>query len=157
MPLRKIRMRPVLWDWSLYIPAYKPVAIVGPPDTGKSLLVCDFATTMAGGFDWPDGSSAGEPGNVLIMTTEDTAADVLKPRLMAAGAAKIMDRIDVLRMKDKLFSLKTDLPWLEAQLERVAGAILSIAGKLQTGQASEPGVRLSVHVPQVPWVGRYEL
>lgn len=38
------------------------------------------------GGTWPDGSTLGKPGNVLIWSGEDHPADTLVPRLIAAGA-----------------------------------------------------------------------
>ena len=41
---------------------------------------------MTSGGKWPDGTLYEEAGSAIIITSEDDAADTIKPRLMAAGA-----------------------------------------------------------------------
>lgn len=80
-----IAPEPVDWLWDGYLAAGKVHIMAGAPGTGKTTLALSLAATVSIGGRWPDGSIA-TPGDVLIWSGEDTAADTLVPRLMAAGA-----------------------------------------------------------------------
>ena len=64
--------------------------IVGDPGMGKSQLAISIAATVTTGGTFPDGEKC-EPGNVVMLSAEDDAADTIKPRLEAAGAATAED------------------------------------------------------------------
>lgn len=77
--------QPVEWLWNGWLARAKMHLLAGAPGQGKTTLAVDFAATVTRGGQWPDGNPC-EPGNVLIWSGEDDAADTLVPRLMAAGA-----------------------------------------------------------------------
>ena len=81
------------WIWPNYVPANKITVVEGDPSRGKSLLVADLVARVTSGRTMPDGSIGDlvGPVNVLILASEDDAADTLRPRLEAAGAD--LDRI----------------------------------------------------------------
>ena len=54
--------------------------LAGDPGLGKSLLTIHLAARLS------RGELAGQPGNVLMLTAEDPLAQVVRPRLEAAGA-----------------------------------------------------------------------
>ncbi|MBB3261189.1 RecA-family ATPase [Paraburkholderia bannensis] len=77
--------QPVEWLWNGWLARGKMHLLAGAPGQGKTTITVDFAATVTRGGQWPDGTPC-EPGNVLIWSGEDDAADTLVPRLMAAGA-----------------------------------------------------------------------
>lgn len=73
-----------LWPGVLWIG--KPTLVAGDPGLGKSLLTLDIAARITRGSCWPCSSEPQEPSDVAILSAEDDASDVIKPRLRAAGA-----------------------------------------------------------------------
>lgn len=73
------------WYWLGFLPSGKVVLIGGASGTGKTTLAIELAATITRGGRWPDGTRA-EVGSVLVWSGEDSIADVLAPRFMAAEA-----------------------------------------------------------------------
>jgi hypothetical protein len=73
-----------LWPGVLWIG--KPTLVAGDPGLGKSLLTLDIAARVSRGACWPCSGEVQTAGDVALLSAEDDAADVIKPRLMAAGA-----------------------------------------------------------------------
>jgi hypothetical protein len=102
--------------------------LIGDPGLGKSFVVLDVAARVTTGRQWPDGGVA-PMGDVLILSAEDHAADTIRPRADALGAdvARIYIlsgvRVGEVTDQDQPFSLVTDLPLLDAAIDRT-GAIL---------------------------------
>jgi hypothetical protein len=82
--LDTIEEEPTGWLWPEFIPE-KLTILAGAPGTGKSTLAYTFAAIVSSGSMWPDSTRA-STGRVLIWSSEDTAADIIVPRLKAAGA-----------------------------------------------------------------------
>lgn len=80
----------VAWLWPGYLARGKIHVLAGSPGVGKTTLALAIAATISSGGRWPDGARA-ERGRVLIWSGEDDPADVLVPRLVAAGAD--LDRV----------------------------------------------------------------
>jgi putative DNA primase/helicase len=80
-----IKPEAVDWCWPDYIAAGKVHILAGAAGTGKTTLALTMAATITTGGRWPDGTRAPD-GDVLIWSGEDTPADTLVPRLLAAGA-----------------------------------------------------------------------
>ena len=80
----KVVARPIRWAWQNRIALGKLTALSGRPKIGKGLLFTDTIARVTRGE--LDGDLKGQPKDVFIVTTEDEPGDVLKPRLMAAGA-----------------------------------------------------------------------
>lgn len=78
--------QPVLWLWPDWLPVGKLTVLAGAAGTGKTTLALNLAATVSRGGAWPDGSACAHPGQVLVWSSEDDAADTLVPRLMAGGA-----------------------------------------------------------------------
>lgn len=76
---------PVRWLWEYWLALGKLHILAGAPGQGKTTLALTAMATVTIGGRWPDGSRC-EPGNVLMWSGEDDAADTLLPRLIAAGA-----------------------------------------------------------------------
>jgi hypothetical protein len=83
----QIQEEEIDWLWQDTLALGKLAILEGDPDKGKSTITCDWAARTTNGTDWPDGSkNTHGPMSVLIIAAEDTAADVIKPRLAASGA-----------------------------------------------------------------------
>lgn len=81
-----------LWPGVLFLG--KPTLFAGDPGVGKSLVTLDIAARVSTGACWPCSCEPQTPGDVAILSAEDDAADVMKPRLRNAGAD--MERILVI-------------------------------------------------------------
>ncbi len=96
--LDSVEAMPVRWLWPRRVPLGMPSIIFGPPGLGKSQLSLDVCARVTRGASWPDGGTA-PLGNALILSAEDDAATVLRPRLETAGAD--LKRIFVVAPVDK--------------------------------------------------------
>ena len=78
--------QPPAWLWPGRIPRSALTLLVGDPGCGKSLLTLDMAARITAGLPWPDGAPAGDPGDVLLLSAEDSPARTVRSRLAALGA-----------------------------------------------------------------------
>lgn len=74
-----------VWHWDGWLGAGKLTVLAGPPGTGKTTLALAIGATLTVGGRWPDGTRA-PVKSIAIWSGEDTAADVLIPRLIANSA-----------------------------------------------------------------------
>ena len=71
--------------WENVIPRNELMLLAGNKGMAKSqITLSDAAITTTGG-KWPDGRN-GRARDVLIISAEDSAEQIIKPRLIAAGA-----------------------------------------------------------------------
>lgn len=80
-----ITPEPINWLWHGWLAKGKFHVFAGVAGTGKTTIAISLAATITIGGRFPDGSRS-PIGSVLIWSGEDSAADTLVPRLMAAGA-----------------------------------------------------------------------
>lgn len=73
------------WLWNGWLAKGKLHIFAGQAGTGKTTIAVALAATVTIGGRFPDGSKC-PIGSVLVWSGEDSAADTLVPRLMAAGA-----------------------------------------------------------------------
>jgi hypothetical protein len=94
----------------------------GEPDVGKSTLAADLAARVSRGFAAPgsDGPRA-EPAGVLLLSAQESAATVLRPRLEAAGAD--LQRV---RICSGSAELVKDLDAVRATIQRHQVALMVI-------------------------------
>ena len=142
---------PVEWLWHRYIPRGKLTIIDGLPKTGKSTIAFDLAARVSIGAPMPNELDTGnlQPASVLIIATEDGAADTIKPRLALAGAN--MERIFEPDLLDndgqpRDIQLPGDLPDLEHRIRELGISLVIIdplTGILDasTNAHSDPDVR----------------
>jgi hypothetical protein len=118
----------VSWIWPNYVPANKITVVEGDPSRGKSLMVADLVARVTTGRTMPDGSIGDlvGPVNVLILASEDDAADTLRPRLEAAGA----DLSRVYLWETVTNDQVTRMPLLPEDLAQMASIINEIDAKL---------------------------
>jgi len=117
-----IEAKPVRWVWRSWIPAGMPSILFGLSGLGKSHIYTDIASRISRGASFPDGSPA-PLGNVIILSAEDAADSVLKPRLVYAQAdcSRIFHFPSVARFDEKgrrVFSLVADLEILKKNITR---------------------------------------
>lgn len=121
---------PVSWLWPNWLALGKLHVLAGMPGQGKTTIAAGaLAATVTVGGRWPDGEWVTEPGNVVIWSGEDDPADTLLPRFIASGG----DRnrvffVEGTRRADGVsaFDPSTDLPHLEAELERIGNVRLLV-------------------------------
>lgn len=75
----------IRWLWNGWLAKGKRHIFAGMAGTGKTTIAIALAATLSTGGRFPDGSRC-PVGSVLIWSGEDSPADTLVPRLMAAGA-----------------------------------------------------------------------
>lgn len=125
-----IQARAIHWLWPGYLPLGKLTLLAGEGGTGKSTIAFNFAATITKGAAWPDGSRCPVRGNVLIWSSEDDAADTIKPRMMAAGAddqryGVITGTTDENGYRGS-FDAARDMASLRVGIEQIGGASLLI-------------------------------
>lgn len=121
------------WLWPGRIPLGKLTLFVGDPGLGKSLLTLDAAARLSRGTPWPDEEPC-EPGDTIILSAEDDAADTIRPRLDAAGAdvsrVHLLESVRVVTADGKSvesgFSLERDISVLEDVLKETGARFVSI-------------------------------
>lgn len=136
--LGDLESRLIVWLWGELVARGMVTTLSGPSGVGKSFVAVDVAAAVTRGdrmtLREPEmhspsaaGNGGGDGGDVLFISPEYEMTDVLRPRLMAAGAE--MRRIRVIhgiRNEDgdcgedpcRPFRLKEDLPLLEQEIER---------------------------------------
>jgi hypothetical protein len=77
----EIDLRPTEWLWPQRVPRGAITVLAGDPGLGKSLLTITLAAKLS------RGELGGTPGNVLMLTAEDSLAHTVRPRLEAAQAS----------------------------------------------------------------------
>lgn len=91
----EVEREPIRWLWPGRLALGKLTILDGDPGTGKSTLYCDIAARVTRGKTWPDDENratgplfagAREAGGVVIVTSEDSISDTIRPRLEEAGA-----------------------------------------------------------------------
>jgi RecA-family ATPase len=97
-----------------------PTILAGEPGLSKSTVSVDIAARLSRGDTWPGSQSKTKRGNVLFLTAEDAAEDVVKPRLRVASAdTKHVYFFDGLRSdegKESDINLTEHLPQLDATI-----------------------------------------
>lgn len=81
----EIEPEAIEWIWQGWLAKGKLHIFAGQAGTGKTTIAIAIAATITTGGRFPDGSQCVK-GSVLIWSGEDSPADTLVPRLMAAGA-----------------------------------------------------------------------
>ena len=126
----EIQAVPIHWLWQGRIARGKVSMIAGNPGLGKSQITLSIAAITSTGGAWPVDRSHCEPGNVIILSAEDDAADTLRPRLDAAGANLerifVLDAVREANGAQRPFNLKKDLAQLDTMIEDTKDVALVI-------------------------------
>lgn len=91
----QIEMKHIDWLWHNRFAYGMLTLLVGMGGVGKSTFTNYMAAQVSTGRPWIDDPREREPGDVIILTTEDDAARIIKPRLVAMGAD--VSRVAVLK------------------------------------------------------------
>lgn len=98
--LSEIEAKPINWIIPHIIPAYSITILAGDGGCGKSTLCCEFIRSVTTGTPCLLSESSGNAmcGTVLVMSGEDSASRIIKPKLQALGA----DLTKVLALNEEL-------------------------------------------------------
>ena len=111
-------MEPIEWLWPGRIAIGKVTVLAGDGGLGKSTVLFDLAARLSRGDHWPVSPERAPVRSSVILSSEDDAADTIKPRLAAAGAdmtkIHVVDMVRDRRGGRRMFSLQADLDALEA-------------------------------------------
>lgn len=143
--LSTIQPEPVFWLWEPLWLDHAVNMLVGPPNAGKTFTACHLAASVSTGSPWPDGPGKAPLGNVVYLTTENNKAQVLVPRLKAAGAD--LDRIYTWTVKRKT-DRNGELVEEDVSLEDVAAMMQAID--------AIPDLRLIIVDPVTAYMGSTE-
>ena len=94
-----------VWLWNPYVPVGEFTIVEGVEGLGKSWIGCALASAVAEGKMLPfNGSEPIAPGNVLMLSAEDSLSHTVKPRLVSMNA-----KLDSIFALDEVFSLDNPL------------------------------------------------
>jgi hypothetical protein len=82
----QVQAHPVDWLWPGRLARGQLHLLDGDPGLGKSLVLIDLAARLSSGRPFPEATATLPPTAVVLITAEDSAGDVVLPRLIAAGA-----------------------------------------------------------------------
>lgn len=121
----KVVQQTIDWIWDGHLAQGQHTCIAGVQGDGKSQLVYKLAAAVTTEGNWPGTDQKAPLGNVIVLNAEDTVADVLAPRLAAAGCN--MERVYIVTaVRDKgrkrKFNLQADLDKL-AKLAATIGDV----------------------------------
>src|SRR5215468_5375877 len=109
-PLSLVPERLIPWMWRNYLASGNLTLLVGDPDQGKSLVVLSIAACITTGSKWPNGDvNTVSPGQVLLLTSEDEASYVVRPRFSVAGGNAVNLFQVVFREERKYFRIEHEL------------------------------------------------
>lgn len=105
----------------------------GDPGLGKSLITLALAALISRGMAMPDGEP-GTKGGVVLITPEDGLADTIQPRHARMGAdltkivsiGTVAETVSDGNTYNRPFTLPTDLPKLQAAMQRVKAKLVII-------------------------------
>jgi putative DNA primase/helicase len=135
----------VEWLWSGRVALGKLTLIAGEVGLGKSQLSIAMAAAVTTGGEWPCGEGRAPEGNVIILSSEDGAADTVVPRLMAAGADR--ERVELVstvsdEQSRRSFDLSADLALLDQKISEIGDVKLIIIDPI----SSYLGPKVDSHV-----------
>lgn len=123
-----ITPEPIKWLWPDRFARGKVSMLAGDPGLGKSQILSSMAAVVSTGGLWPVDRIECKPGNVIILSSEDDAADTIRPRLDAAGAdvqrVFILDAVINKTGEQRSFNLAADIDHLRQMIEKIGGAAL---------------------------------
>jgi putative DNA primase/helicase len=164
------------WLWPARIPLGKLSLLAGFPDQGKSQITINMAATVTKGGEWPYGEGKAEVGGVIILSSEDDAADTLIPRLMAAGAdlkkilivkAMVTEKVES-KTISRVFNIEDDLKNLSNVIRQegengnpirmiILDPINAYFGGHKKGDSHKNSDMRALLTPITEWAGRLRL
>jgi hypothetical protein len=124
-PLHKVQRRTIPWLWPGWVPANGVTLLPGDPKLAKSTLALDLAAKLSR----KEIGDPERPQTSIIVTGEDSVAEVVEPRVAAAGGE--LCHVHVLDVTDpeRDFTLPDHIPDLEQRIYEI-GAQLAIIDPL---------------------------
>ena len=116
-----IEMRAIEWLWPGLVPKGYLTIVAGESGAGKSTALADIVARVTTGVPWPGepDSAKRQPGRVLWLGAEDSAAEMTAPRLRACGAdlSRVTEIVATRRGEDASpFSMQDDIGAVEELL-----------------------------------------
>lgn len=143
-----IQPRAKKWLWQGHLLCGALELLTGMPGLGKSQVQISYIACATAALPWPDGAPPCQPVNVIMLTAEDTIAEEVRPRLMAAKAD--CERIFIFNKirkdgKDRQFLLGEDLDEIEKNAIEIGNVGLItidpitayMGGKIDSHKATE--------------------
>lgn len=157
-PAADVRAASTRWLWPGVIPLGALTLLAGKPKRGKSQIAIAIASIVSTGGTWPTGERC-QPGNILLMETEDGAARI-KSRIEAAGGD--VSRISIRSLEDGALNLAdggTDA--VEAESQRIGNVRLVIVSPVNahfgvSGTADDASVRTRL-APLLGWAAQNDV
>jgi putative DNA primase/helicase len=145
----EIEPEPIEWVWPGRIAIGKHTTIAGDPGVGKSQAMIFVVAAVTTGGELPGGEGKARMGNVIILSAEDGVADIIVPRLMAAGAD--LSRVTIVtgvRLNGgngtRTVNFQADLELLRQEIRRIGNVALvcvdpisSYLGKIDSHKNAE--------------------
>jgi len=123
----EIKAEAVEWLWPSRFAKGMIHLLVGEAGVSKSFLTCDMAARITKGLPWPDQpDTARPPGDVVIVSAEDSSKLTIVPRLEAAGAD--MDRVFIHNVEkaDELLEIKQHIKVIRSQLKLLPNPVMLV-------------------------------
>jgi putative DNA primase/helicase len=121
---------PIVWLWPGRIAKGKHTCIAGDPGTGKSQVAIAIIAAVTTGGEWPCGEGHAPQGSVMLLSAEDSAGDIIIPRLHAAkadcGRVYVVDAVREQNGDERTFSLKIDIAVLEKMIDEIGDVVLVV-------------------------------
>jgi hypothetical protein len=142
-------MRPLDWIWKGHLLRGSQELMSGLPDLNKSTAQIGLIACATARVPWPDGTTAPDPMNVIMLTAEDTLDQIVVPRLIGAGAdasrVTIIKCIKTDEHTQRQFLLAEDLERLERLVQKIGNVGLVtidpitayMGGKMDSYKATE--------------------
>lgn len=112
-PISEVVAKDINWFWRDRLPFGALSVICGDPGKGKSVLTCALTAIMTRGGVLPYHGDVDSRSKVLLIAHEDPVAQVVKPRLAAAGADE-----DLVLRADIMPELPRDVPKIARLVRR---------------------------------------
>ncbi len=113
-----LTMKPVKFLWKGGLVSGALNLLAGPPGTGKSTFTYNLAAEVTKGF--VRGQFNGQPGVVLVCSTEDSLSQVIVPKLRVAGAD--LTKVFSMRMGQQ-FQFPEDYDKIRAEVMKFGGNV----------------------------------
>lgn len=140
IPLSDITSEQVQFFWNPYIPAGALTLMYGHGGVGKSWISCSLAAMASTGTPFPGHSEPVPPQKVLIVSAEDDAKYVLKPRMEKLGANManvfvieepfVLDKAGTAGLKDAMTNM-------EAAFVILDPLVAFLGGKMDINKSNE--------------------
>jgi len=125
-----VKIKPIKWIWPGILAQGKLVFLAGDPGLGKSQVSLFICAIISSGGQWPVSDEICTKGNVLILSAEDGAEDLIVPRLKAVNAdlekIHIIQSVELSDGNEKIFDLTSDVEQLKNEAVQIGNVKIII-------------------------------